>query len=304
MKNKLMLIDANSLIYRAYHGSAYSKSGILKNSQGTPVNAILVFARMINNFIIKYNPTHLLVAFDAGKKTHRHNEFPEYKAGRAKTPEDLIPQFKLIKKMLNHMNIKHYEKDGIEADDIIGTSTKKFKKFAEISIISSDKDMFQLIDKNIYVIFPQNGNKDNIIYDNSSFKEKIGYLPAQVIDIKGLEGDASDNLPGVRGIGHKGAIKLITDYNNLENIYANISNISGSIKEKLIANEKAARLSKKLATIDKNVPLELDFENFSWSFKKIDHSLIDFFKKLEINSLIKKFEKHIEKKEISDTIFF
>ena len=304
MNKKLLLIDGNSIVYRAYYGIANSKVGVIKNSNGIPINSVLVFAKMINSFLLKYKPTHLLVAFDAGRKTSRHQEYPQYKANRPPMPEDLRTQLPLIKEMLDLMKIKHFEREGIEADDIIGSIAKNTNQDTKVFIMSSDKDLFQLIDNQVSIIYPQSGSKPDLIYDPISFVAKWGYKPSQVIDIKGLEGDKSDNLPGVQGIGNKGAVNLVQKYSNLETIYKNINEIKESTRNKLVTDEKNARMSKKLATIITELNLGINFENMEWFSNQINKTLFTFFERIQTRSLIKTFERFIIRPKTSDKIIF
>lgn len=288
--NRLLLIDGNSLTYRAYFGSAMGPSGILTNSDGVPVNAILTLNRMIQRAIDTYKPSHIFVAFDAGKKTDRHDKLENYKAGRASTPNELIIQMPLVKEMLVKMGINTFELAGIEADDIIGTLAKRYESIIDVLVLSSDKDLYQLVSEKTTVIVPQNAGKDDLIIKNDEFEMMLGYTPSQVPDMKGLVGDSSDNLKGVEGIGPKGALKLIQEYGNLENIYENIENIKGSTKEKLIISREMAFLCKELATLkfDVEVPYTLDQMQFNF---KISPLLLDFFRKYHLNSLLNKYEK-------------
>lgn len=288
--DRLLLIDGNSITYRAFFATAMSPAGIMKNSKGTPVNAVLALSRMLVKVIDHYKPTHVLVAFDAGKKTKRHEKLESYKAGRAKTPSELIIQFPIVKKMLDHMGIKHFEASEIEADDIIGTIAAKHCNDIEVLVLSSDRDMLQLVNETTTIIIPQSGAKEDIIVSQTNFREKFGYLPHQVTDMKGLVGDSSDNLPGVAGIGPKGALKLLDEYQTLENIYANINNITGSTKEKLLASREMALLCKEIATIfrDVHVPFLLEELTFAWN---ISENLINFYKELELGSLVTFFTR-------------
>ena len=281
--NKLLLIDGNSLVYRAYYATAYLKSGILTNDDGLPVNAIHIFAKIIQKSIRLYKPTHILVAFDAGKKTFRHKKLESYKAGRKSTPKELIEQMPFVKEMLDKMGIARFELSNIEADDIIGTLAKKFSSKINTFIMSSDKDLYQLVDKDISIIIPQNGAKDDVILTNDSFVEKLGYRPDQVTDIKGLMGDASDNLPGVAGIGPKGALKLIDQYKSIEGIYQNIEKISEKLRQKLINSKEMAFLTKEISSIDINVPMKQSLKDLYFS-EKVSKSLVDFFEKIHLKS--------------------
>lgn len=290
MADRLLLIDGNSITYRAFFATAMSPAGIMRNSKGTPINAVLALSRMLVKVIDTYKPTHVLVAFDAGKKTKRHDKLESYKAGRAKTPEELIIQFPIVKKMLDLMGIKHFETSEIEADDIIGSIATQHCNDIDVLVLSSDRDMLQLVNETTTVIIPQSGAKDDIIVSYTSFKEMYGYMPHQVTDMKGLVGDSSDNLPGVAGIGPKGALKLLDEYESLENIYNNIDKITGSTKVKLETHKEMALLCKEIATIfrDIEVPFALDDLSFEWD---ITDTLISFYRELETNSLVTFFLK-------------
>lgn len=291
-----MLIDGNSLVYRAYFATAYSKAGILTNNNGQPVNAILAFTRMINKLLDKYSPTHLLISFDYGKKTKRHDKLPSYKEGRSATPKELLEQLPLIKEMLTLMNIKHHQEEGVEADDIIGSATKKYKE-AKSFVVSSDKDMLQLSEEGVDIIIPQNGAKADVIITANNFKDHFEYSADQVTDFKAISGDSSDNIPGVPGIGPKGAIKLLNEFETVENLYAKISKVKqDKLREKLIKNKANVILYKEIATIqrDENVPYKIqELELGEISSEK----LVEFFEKLQLNSLVKLFRGRLPKKE-------
>ena len=295
--DKLLLIDGNSLTYRAYFASAFSPAGILTTKDGTAVNAVLTLNMMFNKLFREYKPTHILVAFDAGKKTFRHEKLESYKGGRNKTPSELIKQFPLVKEMLDKWGIKHFEVNNIEADDIIATLAKKHNHEIQVSVVSSDKDLYQLVQENVEIIVPQNGSKPNKILNTRNFIETQGYRPDQVIDIKGLVGDPSDNLPGVKGVGEKGATKLLSKYDTLEGVYENIDEQTPSLKNKLIESKKMAFLCKEIATLfyEVDVPFTLSEMKFTG---QITQELIDFFKEYELNSLVRRFEsKIVDKKE-------
>ena len=293
--DKLLLIDGNSLTYRAYFGSAYSPRGILTTKEGIPVNAVLTLNRMLNKAFKQYQPTHVLIAFDAGSKTVRHDKLESYKGGRNKTPDELIQQFPIVKEMISKMHIKHHEIDLIEADDIIASLAVKYAPSAEVIILSSDKDLFQLVGENISIAVPQNGNNPNDLIIKEEFYERFGYTPSQVKDFKGLVGDSSDNLPGVKGLGPKTAIKLLSEYKTLEGIYENIENISGKVQERLIQDKQMALLCKDLATLlfDVEVPFGLDQLRYTG---EVDEEFLDFLNKYELNSLIRLYEPQKTKK--------
>ena len=297
--DRIMLIDGNSLTYRAYYGSAYSPRGIMKTSYGFPVNAVLTLNRMLIKTFEQYKPTHILIAFDKGSKTVRHDKLDSYKGGRQKTPPELIQQFPVVKEMINKMGIKWYELDQIEADDIIGTLAKKYGVDNEVIVVSSDKDLYQLVSDNVVISVPQNGVNPNKLISLPMFYESFGYAPIQVKDFKGLVGDSSDNLPGVKGLGPKTAVKLLEEYGTLEDIYKNIGNINGSIHDKLVSSKEMAFLCKDIATLIFDVEVPYEKEDLKYNFK-ITNELIAFFKKYEINSLVKKYSKDLEKVENND----
>ncbi len=294
--NKILLIDGNSLTYRGYYATAHSPAGILTSSNGTPVNAVLSMCNMLSSILFQEKPTHVLIAFDAGKKTRRHELLSDYKGGRSKTPEELITQFPIIKEMVELMGIKWYELSGWEADDIIATmATQASEAEFDVKILSSDKDLLQLVDKNTEVFFNNKGVKDLKKINESNFFELMGHNPDQVVDFKGIMGDPSDNLEGVKGIGKVGANKLIEKYGSLENIYENIEEITGATKDKLIASQKLAILCKQIATLNREVEVPFTLKETTYNFH-ITEELINFFKKYELNSLIKRFEKYKIKK--------
>ena len=297
MKN-ILLIDGNSITYRAYYATANSPQGILTNSKGEPVNAILVLNRIIKKAIENYKPTHILIAFDAGSETFRHEEMPDYKSGRSKTPEELLFQIPIVKEMIDLMGIKHFELNLIEADDIIATIALKYYDEYKINILSSDKDLLQLVSKNINIIQPQNNNKEDKIINLDNFEKINGHKPSQVVDFKGLVGDSSDSLPGVKGLGPKTANKLLEKFQNLEKIYENLENLNDSLKSKLIEDKEMAKKCKKLATLkfDVKIPYQID----DLEFKNVTvPKLIDFYKKYELSSLIPPKEPIVPEKESS-----
>ena len=262
----------------------------MKNSKGFPTNAIFGFINMINKIILEEKPEYMLVAFDKGKN-FRHEKYKEYKEGRIKTPDDLLLQFPYAKKVLENMGIKYLEVDNYEADDIIGTYARLADedKNYDATIISSDKDLLQLISGDVNVKLLK--QKDYILMNEETFKEYYGVEPIKMIDLKALMGDVSDNIPGVKGIGEKTAINLIKEYGTLENLYENIDILKGKTKEKLIEDKDNAFFSKELATIYKKVPVPYTFEDLiinscdTLSLKKL-------YEELEFNSFIKKLKEN------------
>ena len=284
---KIVLIDGNNLVFRSYYATAYS-GVIMRNSKGFPTNALYGFINMMNKIIREDKPEYILVAFDKGK-TFRHSEYDEYKAGRSDTPDELKQQFPVAKDVLNAMGIKYFEIDNYEADDIIGTlsSMAHIDPDFDCEIVSSDKDLLQLIEDDVVVRSPK--NNDYIIYDRNTFKDIYEVEPIRMIDLKALMGDPSDNIPGVAGIGEKTAIKLIKEYDNIDNLYEHVDEIKGKVKDKLIEGKKSCYISRDLATIIKDVKLGFSLEDTKYlginnlKFKSI-------LEELEFNSLLKKYD--------------
>lgn len=283
--NNLILVDGNNLLFRSYYATAYN-GNFMKNSKGFPTNALFGFTNMINKIIEEEKPTHIIVAFDKGK-TFRHDKYDSYKAGRIEMPDELKVQFPVAKELLINMGITYYEIDNYEADDIIGT----FATFCEENpmftgtIISSDKDLLQLISDTVNIKLLK--SKDYVRYDVSSFKEDWGIDPINIIDLKALMGDSSDNIPGVKGIGEKTALKLLQEYKTLDGIYSNIDSISGKTKEKLLSDKDNAYMSYDIATIYRNVPMSINIDDLVYRKANLD-KLNSMYEDLEFYSFLKK----------------
>ena len=282
---KIILVDGNNLLFRSYYATAYT-GNFMKNSKGFPTNGLFGFTNMINKIIDEEKPVYMIVAFDKGK-TFRHSKYDFYKQGRNETPNELKMQFPLAKELLTHMGIKYYEIDNFEADDIIGT----FSKYCDLDenyeglIVSSDKDLLQLITENVEIKLLK--TKDYIRYTKKSFIDEYKIEPIKIIDLKSLMGDASDNIPGVKGIGEKTALKLLCEYGSLDGIYENIENIKGAVKQKLIDDKENAYISYELATIITNVPVDINLNDIKYKEPNID-KLNEIYKELEFNSFLKK----------------
>ena len=295
MVKKLILIDGNNLMFRSYYATAYT-GNMMKNSKGVPTNALFGFVNMMNKIISEENPSYMAVAFDIGKN-FRKEEYDFYKEGRIDTPEELKLQMPIAREILDKMGIKHFELAPYEADDIVGTivkMTEADKDFASV-IVSSDKDLLQLIsDETEVKLLKQNGF---IRYNHKAFVDDYGIEPIKMIDLKALMGDQSDNIPGVKGIGEKTALKLLQEYKSLENLYDNIDNIKGKTKEKLVEDKEMAFISKKIATIYKDVPLNIVLEDLKYE-KNVTPELLDLFKDLEFFSFLKNMEIKKETKTL------
>ena len=281
---KVVLVDGNNLMFRSYFATLYSGS-TLRNKKGFPTNAIYGFVNMINKIISEEKPMYMAVAFDIGK-TFRHEKYDYYKGKRDNTPDELKEQFPIAKQILTAMNIKYFELQGYEADDIIGTFSKKCQQDDDFKalIVSSDKDLLQLITDQTEVKLLK--TKDYIRMDYKAFYDTYGIEPIKMIDLKALMGDASDNIPGVKGIGEKTALKLLTTYGSLSSIYEHIDEIKGSVKDKLIQDKDNAYMSYNIATIYKDVPLNVELEELAY-IPKDKNELYKIYNELEFYSLIK-----------------
>ncbi len=284
--NTLLLIDGNALMHRAYHAIPP-----FKKKDGTPTNVIYGFFSILNKAIDDFKPTHLIVCFDVAAPTFRKKMFKEYKAQRKKLENDFIVQIPFVKEGLNEAKIIYSEKPGFEADDVIGTLGKQFcRKLDKILILSGDKDILQLVDKNIFVITPHIGFAKTLVYDRQQVVDRFGVTPKQMADFKALAGDQSDNYPGAKGIGPKTATQLINQFNTIEKLLKNIDEVkSEKIKQALIDSKEDILMAKKLSEIDKNVNVrikldETKFDQFPLSFR-------DFLFRFEMYSLANRFFK-------------
>ena len=284
---KIILVDGNNLLFRSFYATAY-QGVIMKNSKGFPTNALYGFINMMNKIIKEEEPNYILVAFDKGK-TFRHDKYDSYKAGRIEMPDELKLQFPKAKEVLDAFGIKHFEIDNYEADDIIGTLAKIVDEEDEFvaTIVSSDKDLLQLISDEVVVkLLKQSGH---IMMDRDEFIKTYQVEPARMVDLKALMGDASDHIPGVKGIGEKTAINLIAKYGTLDNLYANIDSVTGKTKEKLLADKDNAYMSYDLATIYKEVPLDFTLEDCKYGITD-KSQLANILEELEFHSLLRKLD--------------
>lgn len=291
---KVILVDGNNLLFRSYFATAYT-GNIMRNSKGFPTNGLYGLVNMLNKIIREEKPEYMLVAFDKGK-TFRHEKYLDYKGGRNETPDDLKRQFSVAKKLVPLMGIKCFEIDNYEADDIIGTYSKMalIDPEFETTIVSSDKDLLQLINEETEVKLLK--QKDYIRMNEETFIDTYGIKPIRMIDLKGLMGDASDNIPGVKGIGEKTALKLLQEYDSLENVYDNIDNIKGATKQKLIDGKESAFMSKDIATIYNEVPVTYSLEELKYDGPDVN-GLREMYSDLEFYSFLKDFKEEEKKEE-------
>ena len=282
MDKRLIIIDGNSIINRAFYALPD-----MTNSEGLHTNAVYGFTRMLFKIIDDYKPTHISVAFDKKAPTFRHKEYADYKAGRKKMPDELGQQLQPLKELLDTFNIHRMEMAGYEADDLIGTVAKMGEdNDFEVYIVTGDKDAIQLASNKTTTLITKKGVGEVEEYNYDSVVERYEMTPTQFIDLKGLMGDKSDNIPGVPGIGEKTGIKLIKEFSSIENIIENIDQLKGSVKKKIEENKEQAIFSKKLATIIRDVPIEISLDELSYGdYDK--KAVIEEFKKFGFTTLIK-----------------
>ena len=297
---KLLLADGNSMLFRGYYATAYGMR--MTAPDGTPTNAVFAFANMLQKAIDLISPDSILVAFDAGKHTFRHDIYPEYKGGRKPAPDDLVPQFKLARDYLDAFNIRWAEMPDIEADDLIGTMSDNQEGYESI-ILTSDHDLLQLIDEDTTVLLMKKGITDMDEMTVSSLKDEMGISPIQITDLKGLMGDSSDNYPGIPGVGEKTALKLLYEYGSVENVLDHAAEIKGKLGEKIRDNKESALLSKRLATIKKDVSLNISAESCAFDPDYI--SLTEYLLSLGMRTIASKYREKAEAQRVctSEAIF-
>ena len=294
----LLMIDGNSMANRAFYGVPH-----LTNAKGVPTNAVYGFLNTLQSVIERFQPDALFVAFDISKKVFRHERYADYKGTRTGMPEDLLVQMPLIKEALGYMNSETFGIEGYEADDIIGTmSAHQTALGGESIILSGDRDLFQLVSEQVTVCFPKSKGQEMEIVTPEYLAEHYGLTPARVIEMKGLMGDKSDNIPGINGVGEKTAKKLLDDYETVENLYAHLDDLKGKkLYDKLLAGKEDALLSKELATIKRDVPI--DFAALDFSFDQPDvAALTTFYKELGLTKLLRKLEADYGTTTLEDAV--
>lgn len=285
--SKLVLIDGNAIIHRAYHAMP-----ALTANDGSPINAVYGFISMLLRIIQDLKPTHIAVAWDTPKPTFRHAEYTNYQAHRPRMESDLSSQFSVARDVLKAMNIPQFSLEGFEADDVIGTISKQCMGECEVVIVTGDRDILQLVsDKDkIRVFMPTKGISQGKVYHDNDVIERMGVKPSQIIDFKALVGDPSDNYPGVTGIGPKTAIDLIEKFETLENIYDNLWQIPEKTASKLASGAEPAGISQKLATIVRDVPITFHLKDSAdWDIKS--RKVLDLFKKIGFRTLTERVVK-------------
>ncbi|MFD0961387.1 5'-3' exonuclease [Paenibacillus chungangensis] len=282
-KQRLLLIDGMAILFRAYFATSFTGQ-IRRTSSGIPVNGVHGFVRYFMDAVKTFNPTHVICCWDMGSKTFRTEQYDGYKANRPEAPEDLIPQFSLVKEVVASFDVPNIGIEGFEADDCIGTLAAMYKEQADVYIVTGDHDMLQLVDEGVSVAIMKKGIGNYMLYTPHSLMEERQLTPKQVIDMKGLMGDASDNYPGVRGIGEKTAHKLLLEYGSIEALLANLDAVSKSVRTKIEADLDMLHLSRELATIKCDAPLQADWETCNWHYNRA--SVLNKFEELEFRSLL------------------
>ena len=295
---KLLITDGNSMLFRAYYATAYAGSR-MTTSAGVPTNAVFAFANMMQKAIDMIEPDAIMVAFDAGKHTFRHDLYADYKGGRKPTPDDLVPQFQMVREYCDAYHIKWIEMENIEADDLIGTASDAFKEDTITTILTSDHDLLQLADEDTSILLMKKGITDMDVMTKEKIKEDMGIEPIQIIDMKGLMGDSSDNYPGIPGVGEKTALKLLNQYGSVEGVLEHENEIKGALGKKIIQGHDDALLSKKLATIKRDVKLPFTFEDLIFTPDYGD--LVRFLHSLDMNKLASRYEDKINDSYVPET---
>lgn len=293
--NKMIVIDGNSLLFRAYYATSFNQDEIMRNKDGVPTNAIFAFSNMINRIINEIDKgDYIMVAFDTGKHTFRHEALETYKANRKPAPQELIAQFPIAREYLRAMNIFQFEQEGFEGDDIAGTVARLAEKQGlDVYIYTSDRDFLQLVDDNIKVKIMKKGLSDVMTMTPQLVLETYGFNPKQIIDYKGLRGDSSDNLPGIPGVGEKTAVKLIQEYGDFENIVENAKSLKGKVYESIVANQELGRLCRDLAIIkdDINIPFIVEDTKYEgYKLKNISEFCIQYDLKQYMNKVSSKWK--------------
>jgi len=286
----LMLVDGMALLFRAFFATAVTGQ-FMVNTKGIPTNAVHGFVKHFFTAIEHFNPSHVAVCWDMGSTTFRTEMYPSYKANRSEAPVELIPQFDLVKEVVESFNVPNIGVAGFEADDCIGTIAKQMKGEANVTILTGDQDILQLLDDHISVALLKKGYGNYMLYTPSSFQEEKGITPKQMIDLKGLMGDTSDNYPGVKGIGEKTALKLLQVHENIEGILANLSLLTKGQRTKIEADLEMLHLSRQLAEIKCDVPVSCLLEESYLNINPV--TAVKKFEELEF----KRFHHYVEKKE-------
>lgn len=284
MSKSLLLVDGMAILFRAYFASAYG-GYVRKTKAGVPVNAIHGFVRYLFDAVRTYGPSHVAVCWDMDSKTFRTERYAAYKGNRPEAPEDLVPQFDLVKDVVDSLGLPNIGVLGYEADDCIGTLSKQYGDMMDVLIMTGDHDLLQLVSERVKVIMLKKGFGNYAVYDGETLLAEKQLTPPQIIDLKGLIGDSSDNYPGVRGIGEKTAVKLLAEYGSIDGILENLERLTPSVRKKIEADLEMLHLCRELAAIHCEVPLSCDIDACRWQPDPV--RVGSLFEELEFRSLLK-----------------
>lgn len=284
VKQKILLVDGMALLFRGFFATAF-RGNYMKTSKGIPTNGVYQFLRYFLDAVNTFEPTHVICCWDMGSKTFRTEMYEGYKANRDEPPVELIPQFDLVKEVVDSFDMLNIGMENFEADDCIGTLARAYAIEDEVTILTGDQDILQLVDHGIRVAIMKKGQGNYEIFDHGNFIAKKGISPKQIIDLKGLMGDASDNYPGVKGIGEKTALKLIQEHGSIDDILANMDKLPKGVQTKINANLDMLHLSRKLAEIKCDVPISCGLDDALWNYDK--KKITTKFQSLEFKNLEK-----------------
>lgn len=284
MKKNILLVDGMALLFRGFFATAF-RGHFMETSEGVPTNGVYQFLRYLLNAVDTFKPTHVICCWDMGKKTFRTELYEGYKANRDDPPEELIPQFELVKEVVSAFDMPNIGLENYEADDCIGTLATFFQKQDDVMILTGDQDMLQLVDDGIKVAIMRKGQGNYDVFSQDNFYDKKGIMPKQIIDLKGLMGDSSDNYPGVKGIGEKTALKLLKEYGTIDELLNHIDELPKGIQTKISQDIDMLHLSRQLAEIKCDVPIACAIDDALW---KLDEKRVQgIFQKLEFKNMDK-----------------
>ncbi len=295
-KNRLLLVDGMALLFRAFFATAIRKQFMI-NSKGIPTNAVQGFLRHFLSALESSQPSHVAVCWDMGSKTFRNDIFQDYKSNREAPPLELLPQFDLVKEVTSAFSIPNVGLAGYEADDCIGTICEQMKKDIDITVLTGDRDLLQILDDQVHVWIMQKGIGNYAKYTKKEFTEKFNLAPKQLVDVKALMGDTSDGYPGVKGIGEKTAMKLIQDHGDIESLLANLSILTPSQQKKIEQDKEMMYLSRELAEIHCEVPIRIDLEEADW--RGVPKSAFEIVQEHELNTVRRQLYQ-LEKENVED----
>ncbi|WP_047985239.1 5'-3' exonuclease [Ornithinibacillus californiensis] len=283
-QQSILLVDGMALLFRGFFATSY-RGNFMRNENGVPTNGIYQFLRYLLDAVDKFQPTHVVCCWDMGSKTFRTTMYEDYKGNRSAPPKELVPQFDLAKEVVDAFEMPNVGLDNFEADDCIGTLAKQYSNEHQVLILTGDQDILQLVEPGISVAIMRKGQGNYEVFTEENFYEKKGLYPKQIIDLKGLMGDTSDNYPGVKGIGEKTALKLLQEHETIDGLLENVDQLPKGVQSKIKANLDMLHLSRKLAEIRCDVPITVNLEQATWTYNR--EKVSQKFADLQINNLTK-----------------